>query len=68
MSIQKDSRNSAIVGKMVTDKPPNIHIKDKQALLDMLRDQGINRKNVVSIRWLGNRIIGSNAGKPFVLC
>ena len=66
-SAQKDARNSAIVGKMTTEKPPRLHF-NKSVLFAIFRANGIDPKKVEKIRYLGNRIVGSNDGKPFVLC
>jgi len=63
---QRDVRNSAIVGKTI-EKPPRMHF-NKSILFAMFRVNRIDPKKVESIRYLGNRIIGSIAnGQQFVL-
>ena len=65
MSLQRDSHNSAASRRMV-EKPPRMHL-DKAGLLALLQINGIDLRNVISISYLGNRIVGSNAGRRFIL-
>jgi len=65
MNRQASAKASA-ASRCITEKPPKMHF-GKTALLIMLAVTGVDPQNVTSIRCLGNRIVGYNAGHRFVL-
>jgi len=71
--VHKDSRNSAIVGRIFHDKLhdnlPNIHFNEPEEMIAILYANGIKKSDVKMIEYLGSRIVGlTNAGIPFKIC
>ena len=58
---------ASTASRQMVEKPPRMHF-DEAGLLSLLRANGIDPQKVESISYLGNRILGSNAGKRFEMC
>lgn len=65
-SLIRDAHNSAASRRM-TEKPPRMLFNEID-LLALLQANGVDPQKVVSISYLGNRVVGSNAGERFEIC
>ena len=61
------SAGASAVARRMADKPPPMRFFDEVDLLARLLVNGVNPQKVEWISYLGNRIVGSNAGRRFVL-